>query len=67
MNLKEARFRAGQTQFDLRLKTGISQTKISLLERGYVSPKPYEVKALARALKVKPDELDFENERLVQA
>jgi predicted transcriptional regulator len=56
MELKEARFRKQKTQFDLRIATGISQTKISLIERGYIQPKPFEVKALARALKVNPKE-----------
>lgn len=38
MNLSEARFKAKKTQWDLRLATGIHQSKISLIENNYVVP-----------------------------
>jgi transcriptional regulator with XRE-family HTH domain len=60
MNLKEARFKKNQTQFDLRIKTGISQTKISHFERGYLVPSEDEKARLAKALGVK--DLRWDNE-----
>lgn len=36
MDLFEARAKKRKTQWDLRAKTGISQSKISLAERGYI-------------------------------
>jgi|GEM_PF-1049009 predicted transcriptional regulator len=61
MDLKEARFKARLAQWDLRSRTGISQTKISLLERGYVAAKPEGKKALARALGFRPEQIDWPN------
>jgi len=61
MNLREARFRKGITQWDLRMRTGIQQTRISLIERGYLRPSETEVKKFAKALGVKPTELQFES------
>ena len=45
------------TQFQLRLQTGISPTKISLFENGMVEPRPDEIRKLAKALNVSPAEL----------
>ncbi|MGO9175650.1 MAG: helix-turn-helix transcriptional regulator [Desulfobaccales bacterium] len=44
------------TQVELAALSGIPQHRISLLERG-VKPRADEVKALARAFKVDPEEL----------
>lgn len=63
MNLREARFRKKLTQFDLRIKTGISQTKISHFERGYLIPREDEKKRIARALGVKASEVVWSNEQ----
>ena len=52
MNLREARFKRNFTQFDLRLKTGISQTKISHFERGYLLPSEKEKIRIVEALGV---------------
>ena len=60
MNLREARFKRNLTQFDLRLKTGISQTKISHFERGYLKPREDEKIRIVKALGV--SELDWSNE-----
>ena len=60
MNLREARFKRNLTQFDLRLKTGISQTKISHFERGYLVPREDEKKRIFEALGV--NDLDFGKE-----
>jgi transcriptional regulator with XRE-family HTH domain len=55
--LREIRVVRGVTQFDLRLKTGIHQTKISHFEHGYMTPREDEKLALARALHVKVQEI----------
>jgi predicted transcriptional regulator len=59
MDLAEARFHCKLSQWDLRLKTGISQTKISLIERGYVVPRDEEKQRLAKALEVRADQIDW--------
>ena len=58
MDLKEARFQKKLTQFDLRIKTGIHQSKISNFERGYLKPNKDEKKLLAKALGIKASDLD---------
>lgn len=50
--LKDKRFFAGLTQDELQRKTGIHQTRISRLERGYLKPTAEEKQKLAKALKV---------------
>jgi DNA-binding XRE family transcriptional regulator len=65
MNLAEARFHKKVTQWDLRLLTGINQTKISLIERGYVSPRDKEKQKLAEALGMKIDQIDWPNPVLI--
>jgi len=59
MHLREARAKRRKTQFDLRIATGIHQSKISHFERGYIVPSAEEQRALARALRMSPDDLDF--------
>lgn len=61
MNLTEARFHKKITQWDLRLRTGINQTKISLIERGYVFPRDEEKQKLAKALGMSVDQIDWSN------
>ena len=68
MELREGRFKKRLSQWDLKLKTGINQTKISLIERGYVSPTQEEKVKLAKALGVREDDLtwpDAKEEALV--
>ena len=60
MNLFEARARRRVTQWDLRKQTGIHQSKISLIERGYVEPSPAEKSMLAAALGFSVDEIRWE-------
>lgn len=60
MNLFEARARQRATQWDLRRETGIHQSKISLIERGYVEPSPAEKSMLAAALGMAVDEIQWE-------
>ena len=59
MKLNEIRARKGFNQWDLRLLTGIHQSKISLFESGYILPTDEERLKLAMALGVDPGELDF--------
>jgi transcriptional regulator with XRE-family HTH domain len=59
MTLKEIRARQMLTQMDLALMTGINQTKISLFERGYLSPNKDELLRLGEALDVQPESLVF--------
>ena len=56
-NLRKIRFEQRVTQIDLMVKTGIWPSRISLLENGYLQPKPDEKEKLARALGVKIEEL----------
>jgi len=61
MDLRTARFFKNKTQSDLTLKTGIHQSKISLIERGYMEPSKDEIKRLAKALGIKAKELSWDN------
>jgi transcriptional regulator with XRE-family HTH domain len=60
MKLQEVRSERDLSQWDLKLLTNIHQTKISLIESGYVIPTAEERRKLARALGVDPGELAFE-------
>ena len=57
MNLKEARFYAGLSQYDIALKTGIPQSRVSLIENNYCKPKADERKKIATILDKNADEL----------
>ncbi|MBR34172.1 MAG: transcriptional regulator [Nitrospinae bacterium] len=57
MNLKEARFYAKLSQYDIALKTGISQSKISLIENNYCNPNTKERKKIAKILRHKTEEI----------
>lgn len=52
----------GLTQYDIVARTGIHQSKLSLLENGYAVPSLREKKAIAEALGMNPDELTFPND-----
>ncbi|HOO40725.1 MAG TPA: helix-turn-helix transcriptional regulator [Syntrophales bacterium] len=67
MKLDEARFRKRMTQADLFLLTGISTSKISLIENGYLVPGEKDREALASALGVSAAELEFEKKSPVKA
>jgi len=62
MDLREARFKKRLTQFDLCIKTGIQQSKISHFERGYLVPRDDEKKRLAKALGIKANELSWNDQ-----
>lgn len=55
--LREVRVVKRVSQFQLRLQTGIHQSKVSLIENGLVTPREDEKKRLAKALGVKPEEI----------
>lgn len=59
MTLKEMREEKSITQWDLRLLTGIHQTKISLIERGYVVPNEREKIKIAKALGLNHSEVEW--------
>lgn len=61
MTLKEARFKRGLAQFDLRIRSGIHQSKISLIETGRLIPRKDEIEKLTKALNLTPGELEFKN------
>lgn len=52
MDLVTARAIKKKTQWDVRKETGIHQSKISLIEHGYVNPTDDEKTAIAQALGV---------------
>ena len=59
MTLKELRARKLITQLDLSLLTNISQTKLSLIERGYLKPNSNELLRLAKVFQVHPETMQF--------
>lgn len=63
MRLSETRKRKLLTQWGLAKRAGVSQTKISLLENGYVIPSKEEIKKIANALGVKPNRIEWPPER----
>jgi transcriptional regulator with XRE-family HTH domain len=52
MNLRELRFKKGKTQYDICKFSGVPQSRISLIERGYIEPTRKEKIAIAKALKI---------------
>ena len=57
MTLRESRFFKGLNQWDLSVKTKLSQTKISLIENGYVVPSDEEKALLAKVLGCEVEEI----------
>jgi len=55
--LRELRVIKRITQFQLRLSTGIHQSKISLIESGLIEPREDEKRKIAKALQVRPEEI----------
>ena len=55
--LREVRVVKRVTQFQLRLSTGIQQSKISMIENGLIEPREDEKKRLAKALGVGLEDL----------
>jgi len=59
MNLREIRFKKRKTQYDVCKFSGVPQSKISLIERGYASPTRKERFAIAKALEVDPKKINW--------
>ena len=59
MNLKTARALKGKNQWDLRKDTGIHQSKISLIEHGYVIPTNKEKELIADVLGFQVNEIEW--------
>ena len=55
--LREVRVVRRISQFQLRLATGIHQSKISMIENGLIEPREDEKKTLAKALGVGVEEI----------
>ena len=55
--LRETRVLRRVTQFQLRIATGIHQSKISMIENGLIEPRDDEKKRLAKALGLKVEEI----------
>ncbi len=66
MDLQTARAMKKKTQWDLRKATGIHQSKISLIEHGYIIPNDEEKGAIAQTLGVAVNEIDWPNDVLDQ-
>jgi len=62
MDLVQARAKRRKTQWDIRRETGIHQSKISLIERGYVVSSEEEKRKIAAALEVGVAEIDWETD-----
>ena len=60
-NLKIQRVVRGFTQFDVFLKTGVSQCRLSLMENGYVMPKKAEKCRIAKALGCRVEDIFPDN------
>ena len=59
MDLATTRAIKRTTQWELRKLTGIHQSKISLIEHGYIKPDDEEKAAIAEALGVAVTEIDW--------
>lgn len=57
MNLKLARTKAKMSQLELSIKSQMSQTDLSLIERGLKYPSEEQAKRIAKALQVDTKEL----------
>jgi DNA-binding XRE family transcriptional regulator len=55
--LRELRATRRMTQFQLRLETGIHQSKISLIENDWVMPRKDESEAIAKAMGCTVDDI----------
>jgi|MudIll2142460700_1097286.scaffolds.fasta_scaffold50690_2 transcriptional regulator with XRE-family HTH domain len=55
--MREKRFFKGIPQWEVAVGTGMSQARVSLIERGYVSPTDLDKQKIARVLKCKPEDI----------
>jgi len=63
MNLFEARAKKRMTQWELALKTGVSQSKLSLIERGFILPSIKEKEKIIAAIGVNKNEIQWPEPR----
>jgi DNA-binding XRE family transcriptional regulator len=59
MDLITLRAMLRKTQWDLKVSTGIHQSKLSLIERGFIEPSKQEKESIARALGFSTNEIDW--------
>ncbi|MBW2321722.1 MAG: helix-turn-helix transcriptional regulator [Deltaproteobacteria bacterium] len=59
MDLITLRAKLRKTQWDLKVLTGIHQSKLSLMERGYIEPTKREKALIAKALGFSVNEIDW--------
>ena len=59
MDLYEARAKRRKTQWDLRKLTGINQSKLSLIENGYIEPSEEEKAMIAKTLGFSVGEIEW--------
>ena len=55
MLLREARFIKRKTQYEICISTGIPQSKLSLIENGFIIPSKEEKAKIETALNIKID------------
>ena len=55
--LRKVRMLKGLNQYDIACRTGITQSRLSLIENDYYEPKPEERQKLAEALGVSVEEI----------
>lgn len=63
-NMRLARVKAGKTQIEVELETGIPQGHISQFERGYRTPKAEQLAALAEVYGVSLEDLEPEGRQV---
>ena len=66
-NLRELRIQKLMSQKELSNKSGVSQVTISFIENGLTIPMDLTRRKLAKALRIKPDELFPEEEKKMRA
>ena len=59
MELQQLRLMKRVKQWDVALATGLSQSRISLIENGRVEARPHEKLWLSRALGLNPGDIDW--------
>jgi DNA-binding XRE family transcriptional regulator len=65
MDLYEARVLARKKQYELAKTVGISQAAISMIENGYLKPNPEQKAAIAGALSLRVQDVDWGDEKCV--
>jgi len=66
MDLITLRAMLRKTQWDLKVLTGIHQSKLSLIERGYIEPNKQEKELIASALGFSANDIDWPGDSGIQ-